>query len=900
MSWFTSISVVDNTLALTLAKLLFEGAGNGEQVLQNYMQIPTFLKGMANRSEVCRVYEKAHKNIFRSVSSWAGHGGHFHRLYSVIFETISKVFVTLDRHEYMYTFYFCPEQWYQLTLGEFKSLYVATMREIHSAYQFYNNLNEDHVETWEDFIRLFPCTRDANSYWLYRDTVLNRKNMRNPKLSVDYTDYFAKEGPENDSAFVFCNYFIEALCDEKSLTLSTWQTRLNRVAALVPHSHNVAFAARVVSLSPLPFSTVLDKYLQSMFDHTCPTNLWDRFFRNLFQIERQKWTVSGDSYDDRQKLISDKVVLLVTQYNINVGALPCLLRVSFFDAPDLFKLLTCDVVLPFHVLEAIQVWKGEKTLEEIQLFATSHFLCSAGYQVDGVPVAHSLSLGTRYSPDPRPNVFRSEVEWATLFNEKCFANSENANALPVYRWSNLLVSDQWVLRVFSHFWQHWPNCLEATLNGFQNRPKAVLQNVHRWIVAQCCDASDDQICKDYLRRLELLENTVFRNKLSVKYASWAAFNNPSKFPAPDRPALFAEDADEPLYFVPADVFAVYGQKFSRHFFRLLQESLLDDPITDDTVTRVTRLFYVCAMSFPKAESVFEKLCKEWKGAGGVQFLPVARHRPLLAELQTHHNCWTLPAISTTQLVALVTPSAVLTPKWIVAVLARLRDSVGAVVSELSTAKLQSICGSVWTPEQRYEFQRAYYASQTQESLLNIGPWDCVSVFPAVTSTTDVAKMLFLFSGTVSSLWRAVKEFMLAKPDNAASSNLVEYAKTAATETWASLVREAPPDFFHDNDALNFLIGINQCAKACFYIQCSLERGEGLFTSGKFTVPLQAVALAAQSASRICAVCLVQDITHLLLPCGHACFCAQDARKFERGSCPICRKPVQGIKKLYFS
>ena len=46
----------------------------------------------------------------------------------------------------------------------------------------------------------------------------------------------------------------------------------------------------------------------------------------------------------------------------------------------------------------------------------------------------------------------------------------------------------------------------------------------------------------------------------------------------------------------------------------------------------------------------------------------------------------------------------------------------------------------------------------------------------------------------------------------------------------------------------------------------------------------------------CVVCLEGDATHVLVPCGHHCLCAQCAKAQKQ--CPLCRAPVTQTVRLY--
>mmetsp|Transcript_22636 Transcript_22636/g.57698 ORF Transcript_22636/g.57698 Transcript_22636/m.57698 type:complete len:158 (+) Transcript_22636:327-800(+) len=53
-------------------------------------------------------------------------------------------------------------------------------------------------------------------------------------------------------------------------------------------------------------------------------------------------------------------------------------------------------------------------------------------------------------------------------------------------------------------------------------------------------------------------------------------------------------------------------------------------------------------------------------------------------------------------------------------------------------------------------------------------------------------------------------------------------------------------------------------------------------------------------SKQCSVCFENESSTVLLPCGHLCVCEICAQKLleERPTCPICRKHIEGMNRVY--
>ena len=55
----------------------------------------------------------------------------------------------------------------------------------------------------------------------------------------------------------------------------------------------------------------------------------------------------------------------------------------------------------------------------------------------------------------------------------------------------------------------------------------------------------------------------------------------------------------------------------------------------------------------------------------------------------------------------------------------------------------------------------------------------------------------------------------------------------------------------------------------------------------------ATAAAAETDLSICVVCLADERTHILIPCGHMCLCEGCATGLQWSTCPMCRADASG-------
>ena len=55
---------------------------------------------------------------------------------------------------------------------------------------------------------------------------------------------------------------------------------------------------------------------------------------------------------------------------------------------------------------------------------------------------------------------------------------------------------------------------------------------------------------------------------------------------------------------------------------------------------------------------------------------------------------------------------------------------------------------------------------------------------------------------------------------------------------------------------------------------------------------------AEAELRLCQICYEEDIDSLFYDCGHVCSCLHCAKQLD--DCPICRKPIINVVKMYFT
>ena len=59
------------------------------------------------------------------------------------------------------------------------------------------------------------------------------------------------------------------------------------------------------------------------------------------------------------------------------------------------------------------------------------------------------------------------------------------------------------------------------------------------------------------------------------------------------------------------------------------------------------------------------------------------------------------------------------------------------------------------------------------------------------------------------------------------------------------------------------------------------------------------AEAAAGPSRECIVCLTEAANMLMRPCNHVCACQACSRRLIRHPCPLCRRMVTKVERVYF-
>ena len=54
-----------------------------------------------------------------------------------------------------------------------------------------------------------------------------------------------------------------------------------------------------------------------------------------------------------------------------------------------------------------------------------------------------------------------------------------------------------------------------------------------------------------------------------------------------------------------------------------------------------------------------------------------------------------------------------------------------------------------------------------------------------------------------------------------------------------------------------------------------------------------------NGARECCICLTEAVDTLLRPCNHLVACSSCARRLARRSCPVCRRPVRSVERVFF-
>merc|ERR1711957_611872 len=141
---------------------------------------------------------------------------------------------------------------------------------------------------------------------------------------------------------------------------------------------------------------------------------------------------------------------------------------------------------------------------------------------------------------------------------------------------------------------------------------------------------------------------------------------------------------------------------------------------------------------------------------------------------------------------------------------------------------------------------------------------------------------------------------------------------AQTRTMSSLVASAPPqtderhldeDWDADAVASADVIASNHGAgPAVSSVEDAAASGDGLVTESK--LDLKEMNSAAkddfdvgmdQDETKECCICLDAPATHIFVPCGHLCTCAECQVPYANGTtkeCPMCRKEFSIIMKVY--
>jgi hypothetical protein len=59
------------------------------------------------------------------------------------------------------------------------------------------------------------------------------------------------------------------------------------------------------------------------------------------------------------------------------------------------------------------------------------------------------------------------------------------------------------------------------------------------------------------------------------------------------------------------------------------------------------------------------------------------------------------------------------------------------------------------------------------------------------------------------------------------------------------------------------------------------------------------APSSSEGGRDCAICLTEPSNHLMRPCNHLIACGRCARRLVRQPCPMCRRHVRSVERVFF-
>ena len=61
----------------------------------------------------------------------------------------------------------------------------------------------------------------------------------------------------------------------------------------------------------------------------------------------------------------------------------------------------------------------------------------------------------------------------------------------------------------------------------------------------------------------------------------------------------------------------------------------------------------------------------------------------------------------------------------------------------------------------------------------------------------------------------------------------------------------------------------------------------------------AAAERGSNGARECSICLTEPVDTLMRPCNHLIACSACARRLARAPCPVCRRPVRSVERVFF-
>ena len=83
------------------------------------------------------------------------------------------------------------------------------------------------------------------------------------------------------------------------------------------------------------------------------------------------------------------------------------------------------------------------------------------------------------------------------------------------------------------------------------------------------------------------------------------------------------------------------------------------------------------------------------------------------------------------------------------------------------------------------------------------------------------------------------------------------------------------------------------------VPMDVQQDEDASSEGAGADASASAGVASSGASRECTICLTEPSVMLMRPCNHVCACQTCARRLVRHPCPMCRRMVTKVERVYF-